>query len=121
MPQITLEYTPGTLSADDLPGLMGRVHAILATEAGIAVTSCKSRWREVGGFVIGDGEPGQGFVHLEVHLFDGRPTELRQRIGEKCLQALKQLASPAPGLQITVEIGEMCRATYFKHPAAVHQ
>lgn len=116
MPQITLEYTPGSLCADDLPELMKRVHALLATEAGIAISSCKSRWREVRDFLVGDGEPGQGFIHLSVRLLDGRPTELRQRIGEQCLQTLKQLASPDPGLQVTVEVGEMSRATYFKHP-----
>jgi 5-carboxymethyl-2-hydroxymuconate isomerase len=114
MPQITLEYTPATLAPERIPEMMLQVHQLLAAEVGLAIGSCKSRWRMAGEYLVGNGEPGQGFVHLSVRLLEGRPPDLLEKIGQQCLSILENHVTAAPGVQITVEVGELRRSTYFK-------
>ena len=118
MPQLTLEYTKniddGTL---DVGEILGELHRVLAAHGGIDIASFKSRAHRLDTFRIGDGSPRNAFVHLEVALLDGRSLELRQALGQCCLDVLKSRFSKAFTtwkMQITVEMRDMEREAYLK-------
>ena len=119
MPHITLEYTSNLSETPPTPELLLNIHGLLNAVAGIRPENCKSRWREVEGWVVGDGDPAAAFVHLDLRFLEGRPMEVQQAVGEGALEILKKHFHPGPqgiDLQITVEIREIRKAAYFKSP-----
>jgi 5-carboxymethyl-2-hydroxymuconate isomerase len=119
MPHLTLEYTENLSSTPPTKELLLSLHHLLEAIAGIRVGNCKSRWRKVEDWVVGDGDPDAAFVHLDFRFLEGRPLEIQQAVGQSALDALKAHFHPAPDgvdLQITVEVGEIGKATYFKDP-----
>ena len=120
MPHLTLEYTGNLSSTPPTKELLLSLHHLLEAIAGIRVGNCKSRWRKVEDWVVGDGDPDAAFVHLDFRFLEGRPLEIQQAVGQGALDALKAHFHPAPegvDLQITVEVGEIRKATYFKDPS----
>ncbi len=119
MPQLTLEHSANLelQRCVALDQLLGRLHRVLHDVGGIDLAKCKSRAVSREDFVVGDGNPSHAFVHLEARLLDGRPPELRQRIGEALVALLTDALTPFAGgfaLQVTVELVEMPQADYFK-------
>jgi len=119
VPHLTLEYTSNLAQKAPTPDLLLRVHGILGSAAGIRIGNCKSRWREVDSWVVGNGSEESAFVHLDIRLLEGRPVDVRQAIGTSALQVLTDHFLPGLAgvdLQITVEVLEIGKATYFKDP-----
>lgn len=119
MPHMILEYSSNLAGNPPTPALLLGIHQLLEEIAGIRVENCKSRWREVEGWVVGSGDPKSAFVHLDLRFLEGRPLEVQQMVGEGALGILKAHFLPEPDgvdLQITVEVGEIRKATYFKFP-----
>jgi 5-carboxymethyl-2-hydroxymuconate isomerase len=119
MPQLTLEYTSNLADTPPTPELLLSVHRLLNAVAGIRSENCKSRWREVRHWVVGSGDADSGFVHLEIRFLEGRSLEVQQAVGEGALGILKDhFLSNREGvdLQITVDVQEIRKATYFKFP-----
>jgi len=120
MPHLTLEYTSNLAGSPPTPELLLSIHRVLEAVAGIRPGNCKSRWREVEGWVVGTGEPGSAFVHLDLRFLEGRAPEVQQAVGEAALEILKAHFTPGArelDLQITVEVQEIRKATYFKFPS----
>jgi 5-carboxymethyl-2-hydroxymuconate isomerase len=117
MPQITLEYSanlPGAIASEEL---LLALHRILRDVGGLRIGNCKSRVVPAARFLVGEGEAGGAFVHLDVRFLEGRSPEVRRTVGEALLAALREAyGACGDGLQITVEIGDIPRAAYFKHP-----
>jgi 5-carboxymethyl-2-hydroxymuconate isomerase len=119
MPHLTLEYTAGLRPDIEFEGLFARLHDVLSDVAGIKKGNCKSRAIKLDRYLVGDGTSGEGFVHLDARFLEGRPLELKEEIGLRLLAALKQSYESRVeegDLQITVEIRDIERATYFKIP-----
>ncbi|MGD2120676.1 MAG: 5-carboxymethyl-2-hydroxymuconate isomerase [Gemmatimonadota bacterium] len=121
MPHLTLEYTANLDPWAADPGVLISLHRLLEA-AGIKIENCKSRWRMVEEWVTGDGEGESAFVHLDIRFLEGRMPDVKQAIGHGAVELLQDHFQPAldntPGLdlQITVEIQDIQRAAYFKHP-----
>lgn len=119
MPQITLEYTGNLWETPPNRDLLLSIHRLLESAAGIKIGNCKSRWRELEDWVVGDGEGESAFVHLDMRILEGRQEELKRAMGEGAVRILKAHFQPLPegvDLQITVEVQEMRRTAYFKDP-----
>jgi 5-carboxymethyl-2-hydroxymuconate isomerase len=119
MPHLTLEYTKNLERNCPTPELFLKLHELLEVTAGIKIANCKSRWRKVDDWVVAEGRESSAFVHLDLRFLEGRPLELQQAMGQGALGILKAHFHPAPeevDLQITVEVGEIRKATYFKDP-----
>lgn len=119
MPHLVLEYTANLEKLTPDPRLSERLHRILESSAGVAIENCKSRWHRVENWVVGDGKADAAFVHLELRLLEGRPPHVLEAVGREALGVLRDHFRPAPGktdLQITVAVGELVRAAYFKDP-----
>ena len=119
MPHLILEYTANIQQEIDSDTLFSSLHRILATTGGINVENCKSRVISLEDFFIGQGNKSNVFVHLDITFLHGKPAELQQAIGKKCLTYLKEYFSPSVAknaLQITVVINEIQKSAYFKYP-----
>ena len=119
MPHLTLEYTSNLGDRTPDAELLLRLHRVLESVAGVRIANCKSRWKEVDRWVVGAGDGGSAFVHLDIRLLDGRPEEVRRTVGVAALDILRSHFLPTPqgvDLQITVEVQEIRRSLYFKHP-----
>jgi len=120
MPHLTLEYTANLDGTPPTPALFLNLHALLNAVAGIRLENCKSRWRKVEAWTVGSGDTSSAFVHLDLRFLEGRPLEAQQAVGEGALEILKAHFLPEPPgleLQITVEVQEIRKATYFKFPS----
>ena len=119
MPHLTLEYTSNLARRRPDPALLLRLHALLESVAGISIANCKSRWREVGEWLVADGKSASAFAHLDIRFLEGRPLHVQQAVGRGALELLRSHFLPAPentDLQLTVEVQEIRRAFYFKDP-----
>lgn len=117
MPHIYLDYSsnvPGDLAT---LALMKQFHSILA-DHGVSIGNCKSRATERVAYVVGDGSRDESFVHLDVAMLEGRSPEAKESIGTALLRALiDTYGGLDPEPQLTVEIRDIPRTSYFKHPA----
>ena len=121
MPHLTLEYTANLDEWASSSRVLLSLHRLLDA-AGIKLENCKSRWRMVEERLVGDGEWESAFVHLDIRFLEGRPPDVKQAIGEGAVELLHDHFTAAVeanddlDLQITVEIQDIHRATYFKYP-----
>lgn len=117
MPHLTLEYTANLAQSVDLVGILHELHRLMTDAAGVRIENLKSRAIRRDVFVIGEGEHEEGFVHLEIALLSGRPAAIKEQIGRQSLTILERHFAPqenASSVQITVEIRDIDRASYFK-------
>jgi 5-carboxymethyl-2-hydroxymuconate isomerase len=119
MPHLTLEYSANVPPPDDLAAMLHNLHQALHSIGGIRIENCKSRVRVAQEFHIANGEEDGAFLHLDIRFMEGRPTSVKQTIGEEILLILKREFSEAMetlDLQITVEIRDISADCYFKYP-----
>jgi 5-carboxymethyl-2-hydroxymuconate isomerase len=116
MPQIILEYTSNLPAPDEKP-LFLSIHRILQNVAGISIENCKSRILRHDLFLIGEGEADRAFIHLQVRFLEGRTDEVKEDVGRRLLSLLESYFRTGSEcrLQISVELGDIKRAAYFKH------
>ena len=119
MPHLTLEYTANLSGTPPTAEMFLDIHRVLASVAGIRPENCKSRWREVEAWVVGYGNSGSAFVHLDIRFLEGRPQDVQRAVGEGVLEILTnhfRTEGSETDLQITIEVQEIRKATYFKFP-----
>lgn len=118
MPHLTLEYTQDLEPATPFPALFHALHGVLS-DVGTPIGNCKSRAVPLAASYVGDGSTPQAFVHLELRILEGRPDEVKDEIGRRALATLCEAFPSRPGageIQITLELRDLRRATYFKSP-----
>ena len=119
MPHLTLEHSANVIPQGDLQTLFARLHRILAEVGGIKIENCKSRARSCETYLVASGEPSGAFVHLDVRFLEGRRPEVKRAVGDRMLESLRW-CFPEPGpdgeLQVTVELRDIARESYFKYP-----
>lgn len=116
MPHIVLEYTDNLKDSIDFESVFVRIHQIIHDIILAPIHVCESQAREMNRVVIGDGRPHQAMVKLEIHLLEGRTTELKAALGEKILAYLKsQYPNSIEQLscQVIVRLVEISRDHYF--------
>lgn len=117
MPQIVLEYSDNIGQEIESVVLLREIASIVSAAGGVRVGDFKSRAMRRKDYLVGEGRSMDAFVHLEIGLFAGRSPEIKRRIGEDCLEYLEEYFVPSRdelSLQITVEIREMEKESYFK-------
>ena len=118
MPHISLQYHHLNDKTQDFRSFFHQLHSLLNQTAGVKTEDCKSRVIPVSDATVGTGPGDQDFVHLEIRLLEGRSAEVKQLIGDRVLELLKEKFGGAknPSTQISVEIVDMARTGYFKFP-----
>lgn len=119
MPHIVLEYSANIPELTDFSALFDDLHQALNRIGGIKLDNCKSRARAASHYYIGDGNPDNAFIHLDIEFIKGRSAEVKQAIGRECLDLVKRYyhLHLSDALQITVKIDDIALDFYFKDPA----
>jgi len=119
MPQISLEYSSNIQDVTNFKQLFSAIHHVIHTSGRVLIENCKSRAICHKTYFIGQGNPMNAFIHLEVQWLEGRSTELKSQIGNELLSLLKKYyhsSMQQQNLQITVHIIDINRDSYFKLP-----
>lgn len=119
MPHLTLQYTSNIKQEIDYSELFSKFHEVLNKTGGIKIENCKSRVVKLDNFYISKGEENSAFVHLEVKFLQGRTDDLKREIGNQLIEILKGYYADSGNeldIQITIEILDINRDIYFKHP-----
>ncbi len=117
MPHLRLEYTANVPQQVDFDALLSELQQTTSEVGNIPIANFKSRVYRLEHFRMADGAPEKCFVHLDVQMLEGRPIELKQRIGEALIGVLKKHYAPSlakGGLELSVEIRDIQRAAYFR-------
>jgi len=116
MPHITLEYTDNTAKDLDFRQFFSELHLLLKERGGMDVKNCKSRAIRLDEFFLADGKSRfPAFMHLSIRIFAGRPPDLKRILSVLAKDLLLEYVSePVP--EITVEIIDIDREAYSKHP-----
>ncbi|MCP4874421.1 MAG: 5-carboxymethyl-2-hydroxymuconate Delta-isomerase [Gammaproteobacteria bacterium] len=119
MPHIVLEYSANLPELPDFRALFDDIHQVMNRTGGIKIANCKSRVRVAEHCYIGDGDPDNTFIHLQIEFVKGRSREVKQAIGQECLDLVKRYyhLHLSDALQITVKIEDIALDFYFKDPA----
>ena len=119
MPHIILEYSANLPELPDFRALFDDIHQALNRIGGIRLENCKSRARVAEHFYVGDGNPDNAFIHLNIEFVEGRSDQIRQSIGRECLELVKRYyhLHLSDALQITVRVEDIELDFYFKDPA----
>jgi 5-carboxymethyl-2-hydroxymuconate isomerase len=116
MPHLILEHSSNIIEKNNLLGLFKKCHALLSETLPTELSSCKSRAIEHTTYYIGNGQENNAFVHVNLKIMPGRPSEIVETVGKTLIDLLKDhfdTSSKQFSLQITLEIQEL-EKTYFK-------
>jgi 5-carboxymethyl-2-hydroxymuconate isomerase len=114
MPHIKLEHTE-IIETSLIRPVFKQLREILIENAGVKEENCKCKAIQVPIHAVGNNESGH-FFHLEISLLKGRSEKIRYKIGQFCLETLKEYFTDNNGLntkQLSVEIREMTSGNYF--------
>ncbi len=117
MPYLHLEYTSNIKEKIDAKELFHPIHNILAKELGANIKFCQSRALRLDHYMIGDGDEDYAFIHLSIHLKEGRTPAMLKAAGEQTLDWLKTYFSRSEKellLQIGVNVVPFSDSLYFK-------
>jgi len=121
MPLVKMEYTSNiTFQSHALQELFQGLHNVLVDAVGATLSSCKSRACVLNDFYIGDGDPGGGFILLDIRILIGRSREQRLELKSKAMRYLSEFLQRGEGvallpcrhLQLRVMVGELDKAYY---------
>jgi len=88
MPHLTVEYTDNLNF--DVQRLFARLHDELVATGAVNLKGIKSRAIRHTEYRIADGNPGYGFVHLNILLRTGRPLETQQEVAQRAMAVLEE-------------------------------
>ena len=117
MPHTILEYSGNALVPADLQPLWRELHPVLVATAGCRLQDIKSRAVRCEAFRMGDGDPGNAFIHLTIRLLEGRDGATLDRVGTAVLAVLKGFFAQTLAQRkcdLTVELADLRKAGYFK-------
>lgn len=110
MAHIVIEYSAGLRARLDLPALLAAVHQA-ALETGVfPIGGLRTRAYEAQHYVIADGHPDNGFVHLSLKVGHGRDIDTRKRACETIFAAACRRLAPlyeSQPLAISLEMQEI--------------
>ncbi len=117
MPHLTVEHSADCGADIDWQAVLGELHRVTAATIATDIRNCKSRVVRHECFRVGDDSCGDGFVHLDALVLEGRSTQARGELGGRLLAVLREaFAADLERLQITVFVHDIERAVYAKHP-----
>ena len=113
MPHIKLEYTENVEWKESVQKIFPKLQSVLISHAKVKPENCKHRATQLQDYLCTiENHPG-GFVHLEISLLSGRSEEIKSIIGEECGQIIQSFIKNLTELQLSVELRDMDRSSYF--------
>ncbi|WP_435970481.1 5-carboxymethyl-2-hydroxymuconate Delta-isomerase [Streptomyces sp. Qhu_M48] len=103
MPQITVDHSAPL----DRRGFALALHPLVVESVGTTLDACKTRFREVGEAVVGDGATEDVVVHVEIALLSGRTDEVKARLSEAVLDLLPAYVDATGAVRLSVEVRDL--------------
>jgi 5-carboxymethyl-2-hydroxymuconate isomerase len=117
MPHVIVEYSANLADAADIRGLLQALHAA-ALETGVfPAGGIRTRAERRDEFIVADGRPEAGFVHVMLRIGAGRDAATKKRAGESVFAVLCDRLGPvqdARPLAISLEVQELDPVLNFK-------
>ncbi|MCP3924099.1 MAG: 5-carboxymethyl-2-hydroxymuconate Delta-isomerase [Desulfobacterales bacterium] len=117
MPHCILEYTDNIKDKPSWNQVFKELHKILVDTGEWIESDIKSRAIKHSEFYIGDGNPNQAFVTLNLQILNGRSDELKESVSKDALEILcNHFKSTIKSLQtsITVQISDIHTPSYSR-------
>ncbi len=111
MPHIIVEYTADSLDQSSPGELMQAVYTAVVESQLFKESNIKLRAIPVEHYRLGSS--GQGFIHVQCRIHQGRDDAQKQRLSQLIVASLS--VQPLPVSVITCEITELHRASYAKY------
>ncbi|TYC68396.1 isomerase [Streptomyces sp. CB01881] len=114
MPQISVDYSPGLAGAFDRRELGLAINRLAVKTIGANPEACKTVFREVQGFVVGESEAADDQVYVEFQIFPGRTAEAKAALSDAVLALLAERVVPVAGTRLftAVNIADIDRDSY---------
>lgn len=118
MPHLIVEYASNLEGVVDIPALLKAVHAAALATGVFPIGGLRTRAARRDHYVVADGHPDNGFIHIQARIGIGRPPEVRQKAAEQIFAAVKAATANAFAsrpLGLTLEIVEIDPVGSLKH------
>jgi 5-carboxymethyl-2-hydroxymuconate isomerase len=110
MPHIVVEYSANLEKDLDIAGLVDKVHEAVLASGVFELGAVRTRAERRDVYRIADGDPDNGFVHVDLRIAPGRDGATRKRVAEAVLDvvasATRQIFARS-GLGLSVEVREI--------------
>jgi 5-carboxymethyl-2-hydroxymuconate isomerase len=117
MPHVIVEYSANLVDALDVKALLAALHAA-ALETGVfPAGGIRTRAERRDEFIVADGRPDAGFVHVMLRIGAGRDAATKKRAGEAVFAVLCDRLKPVQDkrpLAISLEVQELDPVLSFK-------
>ena len=87
MPHLILEYSNNL--SPNIPQLLSDLHLAMVATGAVNLKGLKSRAVKADDYLVADGHPDYKFVHLTIHIREGRPFEIQQEMAERTMAVLE--------------------------------
>jgi 5-carboxymethyl-2-hydroxymuconate isomerase len=117
MPHLTIEYSSNLEPDIDLRAIVDSVHQSAVDSGLFKIGGIRVRTLRHEIYKIADGNPENAFLHVRVHILEGRLDADRERLGNNMIAAVDNLLASARkkrGIALSVEIGEIASNMSFK-------
>jgi 5-carboxymethyl-2-hydroxymuconate isomerase len=88
MPHIIVEYSANLEPVLDIRKLVLDIHTVALQSGVFEIAAVRTRAERRDLFVVADGDPENGFIHVSIHMAAGRDVATRRRLAETMLDTL---------------------------------
>ncbi len=118
MPHIWVEYSTNLQPELDVPQLLKTVQDAVIDDGSVyPFAGARTRGVPIADYLIVDGHPDNGFVHVLIKIGAGRPPEEKSRMGERAFEAVRSYLAPifaARPLGLSLQVEEASSDTNYK-------
>jgi 5-carboxymethyl-2-hydroxymuconate isomerase len=117
MPHITIEYSANLENDVDIRALVHGVHEAVHAAGGLEVGAVRTRAERRDLYEIADGDPTNGFIHVDLNMAPGRDVAARKRVAQATLDVVTEATKSVfarSGLALSVEIHEIDNSTALR-------
>jgi 5-carboxymethyl-2-hydroxymuconate isomerase len=117
MPHLIIEFSANLEDDIDLDGLMVKLRDCAVASGVFPLGGIRVRGARRERYLVTDGDPDNGFVHVTARIGHGRPVAVRKQVAASLFEVLTDHLEPLykrRGLAISFEMQEIDPATSFK-------
>jgi 5-carboxymethyl-2-hydroxymuconate isomerase len=110
MPHIIVEYSANLEPSVDIPALLREVHKAALASGVFQIGAIRTRAERRDQFVIADGDPSNGFIHVDMRIAPGRDAATRMRVAQTVLDVVAGATRDVfarTGLGLSAEVREI--------------
>src|SRR6476659_2870221 len=110
MPHVVVEYSANLEKAVNIQQLLHDIHETVLKSGVFEIVAIRTRAERRDDFIVADGDPENGFVHVELRIAPGRDVPTRKEAAKRNIDPLAAATHEVfarTGLGLSVEIREI--------------